>query len=315
MKTAGLLCCIFSFMPIFSGQLDVKSKNKLDIFIDKDAYTFASDKFKVKVPSYNVDKHMRELSDEKLLVLLTTGSHYLDIKQCSNDELVAHLQGRVEGGGILLGRIFYCVTKGVCYGAITAGVIGTIVRNRRTERDAAVAARASQALAENIPGIQPFIRVPVLSDFMPSSGDAYHVLDGAVGSIVSQAGVDTSGLAGVGAGAVSSYIANNPTADHLVQNGVWEFIATAPRLAASNRFMADSLPRAAQTAAHIAEPAAQTAANVAEVAATGAVSGGFRGLIRGSWAGITKRCGEIGAVVEVIALGAQALGEAIPGPI
>ncbi len=343
MKWTELLCCLFSFSVIFSGQLEIY-KDNLNILIDDNAYIFATEKFKVKVPSYNVDKKIRQLSDDKLLALLNSNTHYIDLVKCSDDEYVAHLQGRLHGGNVLLGKILYWTTKVGCYVAITAGVVATVVHNTRAQRDADAINAINDQVAQRVPQVGSFAPVVPLPQLMPGGTPAV-ISDAGLGAVIAESGFAISGaVAGPASAIGAALIANNPTTDQAAQVFAWEFIkanavsglgrhvvknnivlsdvlkVSVPKLAPH---LAQNIPvHVARASAEVAVQAARSGAQAAggslavsgSIAAAGA-RGGFRRFVGASWKELCKKSGEVGAAIEVIARAAEALGNMVPGPI
>lgn len=95
----------------------------VDLFHDKKGFCVYKDDTKHRIQKYHVDKMVRDISKEQLQAFLAVG--YVTLNQMDNGEYSLRANGRIDGGGPILGVAMYWITKSICY-AIPLAAIGTI---------------------------------------------------------------------------------------------------------------------------------------------------------------------------------------------
>lgn len=97
---------------------------KLDLFHGKKGFSVLKDNQRIAIEKYNTDKLIRNMTREQLIAFLSVG--YVSINQMSDGQYSLKADGRLNGGGPILGAIAYWVTKVVCY-AVPVAALGTAV--------------------------------------------------------------------------------------------------------------------------------------------------------------------------------------------
>lgn len=113
----------------------------VELFHGKKGFYVRKDDTKHPIQKYHTDKMVRDLTKEQLQSFLAVGYVYLN--QMSNGEYSLKADGRINGGGPLLGTAMYWVTKSLCYAIPVAAVTVTVTATG----GAIVAAGATAAAA------------------------------------------------------------------------------------------------------------------------------------------------------------------------
>lgn len=99
--------------------LQVASKlGNIALKYDKDIFNVIKNNEAIQVKSYDVDPVLRNIKKDHLKKLLSGG--YLKVSQFDNGDYKLSAHARGLGGGWLLAKIFYTVTKGAAYGVVLA---------------------------------------------------------------------------------------------------------------------------------------------------------------------------------------------------
>ena len=109
---------------------------------DKKGFSVIKDNQKHVIERYNTDKIVRNMTKEELLSFLAVG--YVSLNQMDNGDYSLKANGRINGGGPILGTIAYWTTKVICY-AIPVAALGTAVVVTGGAAGAAVAGGAAAA--------------------------------------------------------------------------------------------------------------------------------------------------------------------------
>lgn len=110
------LVMILSCGNISAGQIDSQSLAiprglaGIKVYNDEGGFLVQDhNKLHIVQPCY-MDKELRGISNEKLARLLTAGA-YIKVDKNSKDQYELKMNGRVKGGGVVMGKIGFWVTK------------------------------------------------------------------------------------------------------------------------------------------------------------------------------------------------------------
>ena len=169
---------------------------EVELFHGKKGFCVYKDDIKYPVQKYHTDKMVRDMSKEQLQAFLAVG--YVCLNQMENGEYSLRANGRINGGGPMLGAAMYWVTKSLCYGT-AAAAIGTVAVTTAGVGVAAVTGGAA-AVASGA----------VLSTAGAAAAGTTAITAGAIGTTagaVVTAGAATTAVVAVGTTAVSGGIA------------------------------------------------------------------------------------------------------------
>lgn len=93
---------------------------ELELFHGKKGFSVLKDDQRYAIEKYNTDRLVRNMTKEELISFLAVG--YVSINQMSDGEYSLKANGRINGGGPVLGTVMYWVTKSVCYGVAAVGI-------------------------------------------------------------------------------------------------------------------------------------------------------------------------------------------------
>jgi len=295
MKQSILLLSVITCISLFASdyELSIDRLNR--------AYNLTDGNNEVKIPYHNVNKSIRNLSDEKLTAILSTGSHYLSVSQLSDNSYGLDLNGRLLGGRQTLGKILYVTIRAGAYVVIACGVMGVLFRNKTAQAQADVINKGLRNAAQNMPSLSDFkegIQTPAVvgnianevitqvggenaKNFVQGATDvAVGMYSGGMTSTVEKVITSNVGnrIVSMACGGTSNVISNNEIADTLAQQSVGYIGALGSRV---------GLKTAAE--------------NVSRW-------GKFASAIK-------NRAIELDGVIEWLARGAQVLGNMVPGPL
>ena len=102
------------------------AQNRLTLIHEGNDFRVESDTESHHIQRCYVDKELRGISSDKLAKLTATGAYLKLIRFNESNDYALHLNGRLNGGGIILGNILYWATKGVAYGAPAAIAVSSV---------------------------------------------------------------------------------------------------------------------------------------------------------------------------------------------
>lgn len=122
---------------------------------DDTGFSVASPRGFIPIQRCYMDQELRGISSERLSKLLTTGA-YLAVKKLDNsDDHILRVKGRLNGGGLVIGKAAYWITKvGGYIGIGIACVVhpSTTAELPHLKEAVDVAAHAAEAIGTIIPG-------------------------------------------------------------------------------------------------------------------------------------------------------------------
>ena len=205
-KILGLL---FISSSIFSMQLDlVKSDAKkvqiqptfvfvpnrlgsVDLYHGKKGFSVIQDNKKHQIQKHFTDPMVRDITKKQLEAFLDAG--YLSINQMNDGTFSLKANGRVKGGGPVLGTIAYWVTKTVCYGTAVAAV-GTVT----VATGGALGAAVGVGTAATTVGIGSTVVATTAATTIATTAGVVTGTAAAGASIATGAGLVGAGIAGAG---------------------------------------------------------------------------------------------------------------------
>ncbi len=123
-------------------QVFVPSKlGSLELYHGKKGFFVRKDEQKHAIKKYFTDPIVRDITKKQLTAFLEAG--YLSLNQMEDGEFSLKANGRINGGGPILGAAAYWVTKSLCYAigfaaiagaVVTGGKVGSNKSNRQTAR-------------------------------------------------------------------------------------------------------------------------------------------------------------------------------------
>jgi len=97
----------------------------VELYHNKKGFYVKQDNEKHIIKKYFTDPIVRDITKKQLNAFLTNG--YLSLNQMNDGEFSLKANGRLNGGGPILGKFMYWLTKSVCYGSLAAIATTSVV--------------------------------------------------------------------------------------------------------------------------------------------------------------------------------------------